>query len=115
MISPFKQMHFSFDRDCLNTDIIYIIGYSFGDEHINQCLKTAFRYNDKLKLEIVDPNFIENRMDLHLSLNLFQYIESDFISPKKIGENIFSYYKGKIKVYNLKFNEYLKQKAAANK
>jgi len=51
-------------------------------------------------------------MDLHLSLNLFQYIESDFIFPKKIRENEFSYYNGRIKVYTLKFNEYLELKSS---
>ncbi len=113
MISPFKQMHFSFDRDCLSSDHIFIVGYSFSDEHINQCLKTAFRYNDKLKVEIIEPNFIKNKMDLHLSLNLFQYIESDFIFPKKIRENEFSYYNERIKVYTLKFNEYLELKSSS--
>ncbi len=112
MISPFKQMHFSFDRDCLSSNHVFIIGYSFSDEHINQCLKTAFRYNNKLKVEIIDPNFIKNKMDYHLSINLFQYIERDFISPKKVGENEFSFYDGRIQVYTLKFNEYLELKSS---
>lgn len=113
MISPFKQMHFSFDRDCLSSDQIFIVGYSFSDEHINQCLKTAFRYNDKLRVEIIEPNFIKNNMDYHLSINLFQYIEGNFLSPKKIRDNEFSYYYGRIKVYTLKFNEYLELKSSS--
>ncbi|MEH6407294.1 MAG: hypothetical protein V7767_08445 [Leeuwenhoekiella sp.] len=113
MISPFKQMHFSFDRDCLSSDKIFIVGYSFSDEHINQCLKTALRYNDKLKVEIIEPNFIKNKMDYHLSLSLFQYIEGDFLRPKKISENEFSYVNGRIKVYTLKFKEYLELKSSS--
>lgn len=112
MISPFKQMNSSFDRDCFRTDKIYIIGYSFSDEHINQSLKNALRYNKGLQLEIVDPNFIENQMDHKLSLTLFQYIENDFLKPKKIEDNIFCYFENRIKVYTLKFYEYLRLKSS---
>lgn len=111
MLSPFKQMQFSFERDCLDTGKIHIIGYSFGDEHINQCLKTALRYNPDLGLEIVDPNFIKNDMDHQLSITLFQYFETGFIAPKKVGDNKFSYFGGRVTLYTLKFNEYLKARA----
>ena len=112
MISPFKQMHFAFDRDCFVANKIYIIGYSFGDEHINECIKIALRHNENLILEIIDPNFIKNKFDEKLLLTLFQYIENDHIYPKKIGNNKFSYYSDRIIVYTLKFGEYLKVKSS---
>ncbi len=55
MITPFKQMQAAFDRDCCFADEIYVSGYSFGDEHINESMKTAIRHNKKLKIIIVDP------------------------------------------------------------
>src|SRR6202035_1558321 len=54
MITPFKQMQAAFDRDCCFADEIYVIGYSFGDEHINESMRTAIRHNEKLKITIVD-------------------------------------------------------------
>ena len=112
IFSPFKQMHSSFDRDCFKTNKIFIIGYSFSDEHINQSLKNALRYNKDVKLEIIDPNFMDNQMDYKLSLTLFQYIENDFLKPKKIDENSFCYFDNRIKVYTLKFHEYLRLKSS---
>ena len=58
-ISPFRQMFSAFDSDCLGTDVLYIIGYSFGDEHINDIIRNAKKYNLKMKVVIVDPNFDE--------------------------------------------------------
>ncbi|QXP74061.1 SIR2 family protein [Tenacibaculum sp. AHE15PA] len=110
MVTPFKQLHSSFDRDCLNGNKIYIIGYSFGDEHLNECLKIALRYNQKLKVEIVSPNFIKDKIKEKLILTLFQYLDMPQYNEKKISENKYSYFNDKILVYTLKFNEYLKLK-----
>lgn len=108
MITPFKQMHSSFDRDCCNGEKVYIIGYSFGDEHINESLKTALRYNKALKMIIIDPSFIKNGLDVKLNLTIFQFIENDFVLPKKIDENKYSYYNDRVLVYTLRFKDYLK-------
>ncbi|MBD3627531.1 SIR2 family protein [Cyclobacterium sp.] len=107
MITPFKQMHSSFDRDCCNARKIYIVGYSFGDEHINECLKTALRYNKNLILEIIDPSFISNELDKKLNSTIFQFIDNESLYPKKIGENKFSYFKDRVIVCTLKFKDYL--------
>ncbi len=71
MITPFKQMQAAFDKDCFFSEEIYIIGYSFGDEHINATLRTALRHNDKLKIIIVDPFFMENNFDVLFISKLF--------------------------------------------
>lgn len=110
MLSPFKQMHFSFDRDCLSSNQILIVGYSFSDEHINQCLKTAFRYNEKLQVEIIEPNFFENKIYDYVLINMLSYIETDYLDGEQTGQNEFKYYNGRITVYTLKFNEYLELK-----
>lgn len=49
MITLFKQMQAAFDRDCCFADELIIVGYSFGDEHINGSVKTALRYNKNSK------------------------------------------------------------------
>lgn len=60
---PFKQMQSAFDRDCIKSDILFIIGYSFGDEHINESIKAALQFNRALQIVIVDCGFINNKID----------------------------------------------------
>ncbi len=106
-MAPYRHMHSAFDRDCIECNCIYVVGYSFGDEHINESIKTALRHNKNLRIEIVDPNFITSSMDYNLNLTLFRYIGNDHIDAKKIDNNKYSYYQGKVLVYNLRFEDYL--------
>ena len=110
IITPFKQMNSAFDRDCCNGTKITVVGYSFGDEHINESIKTALRYNEKIKLEIIDPDFIKNGMDTKLISTIFQYLDSNQYNPKKVSENKYSYFDDQILVYTLGFNDYLKSR-----
>jgi len=71
IFSPFKQMQATLDKDCLFADRIIVIGYSFGDEHINSSIRTALQYNEKLKLEIIDPSFTKNEFDWDMMLKIF--------------------------------------------
>jgi hypothetical protein len=57
ILSPCKQMQAAFDRDCCSSDTIYIIGYSFNDEHINAGIKASIQSNQPVKFVIVDPGF----------------------------------------------------------
>lgn len=109
-IPPFKQMHSAFDSDCCFADEIYIVGYSFGDEHINQSIKTAIRYNEKLKINIVDPNFIKNNMDYEFAIKFFPYRNSNNINPKKKTESLYSYFDDDFLVYTKTFEEFLNAK-----
>ncbi len=56
-ISPFRQMFSAFDRDCFEADKLYIIGYSLGDEHINDIIRNARKYNSKMEIVIINPGF----------------------------------------------------------
>ena len=58
-ITPFKQMQSSFDWDCCFANEILIIGYSFGDTHINSSINTALINNPGLKLHFIDPAYCE--------------------------------------------------------
>lgn len=58
-IAPFRQMFSAFDRDCLEATNIFLIGYSLGDEHINDIIRNARKYNKKLEITIVTPSFNE--------------------------------------------------------
>lgn len=114
MITPFKQMQSSFDKDCFLADEIYVIGYSFGDEHINTSIKTALKYNDKLIVHIVDLAYDEsdNKKGYELLadqfIKIFIEVYDSGSDPIKINEKCYSYFKGKIIVNALEFKEFLK-------
>lgn len=110
-LTPFRQFHSSFDNDCYTADKIIIVGYSFNDEHVNETIKIALRYNNILKIEIVAPSFIKNDMDYIFSLNIFPFIESWEMKPLKRAENLYSYFEDKIKVYNMGFSDFLNYQA----
>lgn len=107
---PIKQMQSAFDKDCCTAEKLYIIGYSFGDENINQSIKTALRYNPKLEIEIVDPSFIDNHMDKEFAYRFFPYLPTRNFNRKNVSNNIYSYYNDKFLVYTMGFIEYLKMK-----
>lgn len=107
MITPFKQMQSAFDRDCCLADEIYVVGYSFGDEHINESLKTALRHNNKLHITIVDPMFMQNRMDYKLATQLFPFHEQNSIRPRKVAEHLYTFFDGLVTVHEIGFKEFM--------
>jgi hypothetical protein len=107
MITPFKQMQAAFDRDCRFADDVYVIGYSFGDEHINESIKTAIRHNQSLKITIVDPQFIKNGMDRQLGLRFFPFRQDDNMKPKKVSGDLYSYFDDAFIVRTIGFEEFL--------
>jgi hypothetical protein len=110
MITPFKQMQAAFDRDCCLADEVYVIGYSFGDEHINESLKTAVRHNAKLKITVVDPQFIKNKMDYEFALHLFPFKQESNRAQKKVGNNVYSYFGDAFTVHTIGFKEFLESR-----
>lgn len=105
-LSPFRQMYASFDRDCILADEIFIIGYSFGDAHINECLKIALRCNPEVHITIVEPYFMSNSLNLKLALEFFPHspFQTQFT---KINESTYQYLGGKVTICTLGFKEFL--------
>ncbi|NOQ25834.1 MAG: hypothetical protein GQ564_10775 [Bacteroidales bacterium] len=105
VLSPYKQMQASFDRDCLNADNIFIIGYSFSDEHINESIKMALIFNLNLRIHIIDCGFWEN---------VYSKYHSEFIQISPNSENnSYSLNVRSIRntiIYNYKFKDFLMEK-----
>lgn len=118
-IPPFKQMQTAFDRDCIHADNLYIIGYSFGDEHINMSIKTALKYNSKIKIHIIDPTYDErdgkNGYELlkQKFINIFTNTLSSFDSSK-ITEICHEYFDGKIIVHTIGVKEFFRNAKKLN-
>jgi len=112
-ITPFKQMQASFDRDCLSTDELYIIGYSFGDEHINMSIKTALKYNPNIKIILIDPLYLENENYngydklQETFINVFSnYFNAPFTSELR-NNNCWHYFNSRLIVYTMTMKEFL--------
>ncbi len=106
-ITPFRQMQSAFDRDCLFADKISIVGYSFGDEHINEAIKTAFYHNPDLVIEIVEPNFVIDQLDLKFTATVFPI--ANMINKSDAENNFYSYLDNRIQVHTLYFSDFLKR------
>jgi hypothetical protein len=110
IFSPFKQMQAAFDRDCILGDTLYIIGYSFGDEHINSTIRTTIGENDSIKIVIVDPSFTKGTFDQLVALRIFASAKDlHQMQPKTLphDKNIHSFFGGKIMVHTKNFLQYM--------
>lgn len=112
LITPLKQMQAAFDRDCCSADEIFIVGYSLGDEHINESIKMAMRFNPNLKLTIIDPSFADKNID-----NIFQQKISPFRQTgNQIPNTIYpgithTFYNGIVMIHTIPFEKYLEWQA----
>lgn len=106
--TPFKQMHASFEMDCLLADDIYIIGYSFSDAHINSGVRSALIENKQMKIHIVDPSF-----NPHSFNKLVTEVFTELFDEKKLvvegyQTDTIPYQYANLFIYPMKFEEYLK-------
>ena len=106
-ITPFRQMKYAFDRDCITADIIYIIGYSYGDEHINSAIGESIRNNPNVKLIFVDPSFqkIDKKV---INGTLGHYSQGLTSYPNTIRKGLeLEFNSGKIKAFTMNFKDFL--------
>lgn len=103
-------MQAAFDRDCCLADEVYVVGYSLGDEHINESLKTALRHNPKLKVTVIDPGFLVNKMDYEFALHLFPFKHQGNMEPKKVRDNVYNYFADTFAVYTIGLREFLESR-----
>lgn len=108
-ITPLKQMLAAFDRDCCLANEVYIVGYSFGDEHINASIKTALRHNRKLKITIVDPGFID-KLEYEFALHFFPFKDHDIMRRKKVSKDVYTYFGDEFTVHTIGFRQFLERR-----
>lgn len=111
-VAPFRQMFSAFDRDYFEADIIYVIGYSFGDQHINDIIRNARKFNKKAEIVIIDPAFDERRKK-ELAVSQFSHwgrIESCIFEDTDYGCKSEQY---RTYVHRKTFKEYLNCKVGS--
>lgn len=52
---PFLTLAYHFSRTVLDTKVLAIVGYSFGDEYVNQIIEQGLKKNGILRLVVVSP------------------------------------------------------------
>lgn len=105
-ITPFKQMASAFDIDCHIADEIIIVGYSYGDIHINETIRQAKATNPNCKITCISPD--QNTKDLLLDNILWNnrnIIDNDF---KQQSESLRKSKLYNCDIYYQKWIEYLK-------
>jgi hypothetical protein len=105
-ISPFRQIQSAFDRDCIETNKMYIVGYSFGDAHINESIKSLLINCPETQITIIDPYFRENKLDEKISLDILSNSLLP-LSPTNLGSRSYSFLNGQIIVHEEFFDKYL--------
>lgn len=58
MSNPYLQFYHRFFQDCLSSSIVYVVGYSFNDIHINNAIKSASLVNPSLKIICITWNVV---------------------------------------------------------
>lgn len=58
---PFLDLLRAFQQELFKAEKLTIIGYSFGDDHINTYISQWLNQSEKHKLRIIDPKFKENQ------------------------------------------------------
>jgi len=102
--SPFRQMLSAFDRDCIEADKLFLIGYSYGDEHINDIIRNARKFNSKMEMVVVNPSF----NDEHFMFNfLLHWGSPTGMIYQNAGERTITSNDFKVKIIQKPFLEFL--------
>ena len=114
-IAPFRQMQAAFDKDCMMADNLIVVGYSFGDFHINSSIVTALRNNNKVRLHFIDPAYEERDGKKGYDLLVKRLIDSfpdvfHFERTQPVysdDRNTCTYFDNKLTVSMIGFDQYL--------
>ena len=109
-LSPLRQMMSSFDMDCQTADEIVIIGYSFGDEHINDIIRQARKENKNLKVKIVNLGFNQKQTTQFLLNFMTDWGKvRDFVFNNE-SEDEFISEQYNVEIYKKTFKSYLQDR-----
>ena len=98
-------MFSAFDRDCFEADELYIIGYSFGDEHLNDIIRNARKYNREVKIIIINPTFDDKQFMFDFILH---WGTPQGMIYKNIGTDEIISADFRVRIIQKQFIEYLK-------
>ena len=103
-ISPFRQFFSALDRDCLEAQELYLIGYSYGDEHVNDIIRNARRYNPDLRITLMILGFDDYKFAFDFLSNWGQPGPGLY---EKVAENAVFSSRFKVLALKVRFSEFL--------
>jgi hypothetical protein len=77
---PFLDLLRAFRRELTSVQIVTVVGYSFGDVHINEYLSQWLNSRSENRLRIVSPSFSNNRNDYAGLLRMWAKNRLDVLS-----------------------------------
>lgn len=84
-VTPFRQMLASFDHDCLEAEEIFLIGYSYADEHINEIIRNAKKYKPDIKITVINPTFNNDQFMVDFLLHWGHPVQFIY---EKVGDEV---------------------------
>jgi hypothetical protein len=103
-LSPFRQMLSAFDRDCIEADKLFIVGYSYTDEHINDIIRNARKFNPKVEIVLVNPSFDDGKFMFDF---LLHWGRPTGMIYQNAGEHTITSKDFKVKIIQKTFMEFL--------
>jgi len=105
---PFKQIINNFDKDIRVADEIYLIGYSFNDNHINTILRKSIEENPSVKVVVVNPGWKIPEFDDIITNDIkLNTKKSGKYSILNINHNLFEYEGSNMRFFYEKYIDYL--------
>jgi hypothetical protein len=121
LTNPYSQFYHRFYEDCLTADKIFIIGYSFGDIHLNTAIKTASFAKKDLKIVCIDYMVYNDKSINKETLSDWIYANQNknFLDPNykhRLGQILNPFdaldpnNSDRIKIYRKGFQQFLEHK-----
>ena len=86
-IDPYLFFAYEFRKYTLNAKLIVVIGYGFGDEHINGILGQALKKDNNKKILCIGPNIKKENIKKYLKINNDSLLEIDKEKAKNYFED----------------------------
>lgn len=95
---PFLDFLRAFQQELINVEILTVIGYSFGDDHINTYISQWLNLSPEKCIRIIDPEFENSKVSFVSDLKLLRAKrpQNVHVIAKNASEGIIDLYGTKI-------------------
>ena len=88
-IEPYLTLLFHFQKILNASRILVVIGYSFGDDHINSMIREALQSDSQMRCIVVGPNSLAELLPLNSEFGRLVGVEERFIELKYKAKDAF--------------------------
>lgn len=86
-VDPFLSLLFHFQQQLIQSNVLVIVGYGFGDPHINDMIFDALQRDTQMRCLVVNPKPARDLIPYNSPLHRSVGVEERFIDlPEKAGE-----------------------------